>query len=324
MVFPRELRENEARGEAIMRFQKWLGIAVCASVLGGALVGSGTVLRAQDEAMPRRKQTRDGAARNFVSILNALPPAGEIAFLSFPKLPESISRKSERELGGGIESLFRLMAIQWKQPKNQTVKVQSESDKTATVIVETDLTPIARPLVLVEENGSWGVDLVETYAKWNNLDKAAKEATVKALIVGFEHERETSRGASCQSNLKQIAFAMAQYAQDYDHKYPLAKSWVNVLKPYFQNEQVFKCPSVTSAQGYGYAFNSKLSTKSMAIVFSPAETVSIYETSVLKRNAYGLGENRAFRHQGGANYAFADGHVKWFASSTKPSFNLKQ
>lgn len=54
-----------------------------------------------------------------------------------------------------------------------------------------------------------------------------------------------------------------------------------------------------------------------------AQTVLIYESTVLKRNASELGENRADRQLDGANFAFVDGHIKWFAKAKTPSFKLK-
>ena len=191
------------------------------------------------------------------------------------------------------------------------------------ILVTPDEKPKARPLFLIEENGSWGVDLIETYAQWNELQSSDKQSVITKLTAQLSEARENMRRSSCQSNLKQIALGIKQYEQDYDEKFPLAKPWIDVLQPYLKSEEVFNCPSLPNSQRYGYAYNSKLSHKPEQVLTSISETVAVYETNVLKRNAYGMGENIAYRHLDGANFAFADGHVKWFAKAGKqPSFFL--
>lgn len=314
--------------------KKQLTLLCAATVLGGALLWNSGALRAQSNSGMRRvlgiktsrvPLSRDEAARNFAQLLQL---ADERTPHSRPMsepdaaVMSSFSLKSEREIGEGLGGFITKMAGQWQQPQFD-VQVQNETANSATVVVGTQPQPVTRPFVLIREGDGWGVDVFETYAQWNGITGAAKTAAIANFSVEFERARENARRSSCQSNLKQIALGIAQYTQDYDEKYPLAKPWIDVLQPYVRSEQIFKCPGVTDAAGYGYAYNSKLSTKPFDILSSTPETVSVYETSLLKRNAYGMGENPAFRHQNGANYAFADGHVKWFAKTQIPSFKLK-
>jgi prepilin-type N-terminal cleavage/methylation domain-containing protein/prepilin-type processing-associated H-X9-DG protein len=71
------------------------------------------------------------------------------------------------------------------------------------------------------------------------------------LFPVFARAREKARQASCQSNLKQLGIAVAQYTQDYDGMYPMAWSesygtggnWMNYVQPYVKSLQVFRCPS---------------------------------------------------------------------------------
>ncbi len=307
-----------------LTLKKQLTALCVASLLGGALVWNVGASRAQngDQEITRRKLTRDEAAKRFVSLIEIMSRQDNTSFIGLAK--DIISDETDKELNYQTPSLIEEMASQWKQFK-QTVTVQSEGDKTAVVIVENDLTPPLRPIVLIEENGGWGVDLVETYAKWNNLEGVAKAEAIYKLtgvVLDGMPVSEQLRRRQCQTNLKQIALGIAQYVQDYDEKYPPAKHWIDNLQPYLKSEAIFNCPALPKGARYGYAFNSKLFQKFEPSLGDTSKIVSLYETSVLKRDAYGIGENPAFRHQNGANYGFADGHVKWFPKTQVPSFNI--
>ena len=80
------------------------------------------------------------------------------------------------------------------------------------------------------------------------------------LFPVFARARENARRSSCQSNLKQLGLAFAQYTQDYDERYPNSvsyepaapiKSWDSAIAPYVgtkvqtynSSPSIFKCPS---------------------------------------------------------------------------------
>ena len=70
------------------------------------------------------------------------------------------------------------------------------------------------------------------------------------LFPVFGRARENARRSSCQSNLKQIGIAMAQYQQDYDERTLVVDedtgySWFGPIQPYIKGEQVFRCPSLS-------------------------------------------------------------------------------
>lgn len=70
------------------------------------------------------------------------------------------------------------------------------------------------------------------------------------LFPVFAQARETVRLTACNSNLRQIAIAVANYTADYDDMLPPALnraprlSWVGYLNPYVKNWQVFRCPNM--------------------------------------------------------------------------------
>lgn len=95
------------------------------------------------------------------------------------------------------------------------------------------------------------------------------------LFPVFSRAREKARAAACQSNLRQIGLAFAQYKQDYDSRYPHGHDaevdvstipgsrsstdyrraqmtpansndpvlWPAKLEPYLKSRQIFTCPS---------------------------------------------------------------------------------
>jgi prepilin-type N-terminal cleavage/methylation domain-containing protein/prepilin-type processing-associated H-X9-DG protein len=98
------------------------------------------------------------------------------------------------------------------------------------------------------------------------------------LFPVFAQAREKARGASCISNLKQIALALKMYAQDYDERYfasgslppegddawaagrrPDGQNLVRLMggglnwftRPYVKNDQLFRCPSDTGENYWG-------------------------------------------------------------------------
>lgn len=147
-------------------------------------------------------------------------------------------------------------------------------------------------------------------------------------------------GEACPSNLKQIALGMFMYAEDYDGKLPSAifhdktVGWANGLQPYMRSYEIFQCPIETNHRQKtphpnqprftDYWMNSNLSGMDSNHVKrpeqlimlgdgdggSPASTAS-YAINRLPAAWLQLPNSPATRHWGGANYAFADGHVKW-------------
>jgi prepilin-type N-terminal cleavage/methylation domain-containing protein/prepilin-type processing-associated H-X9-DG protein len=165
------------------------------------------------------------------------------------------------------------------------------------------------------------------------------------LFPVFAKAREKARQSSCLSNVRQICTAGLTYADDYDETMPACCNKVAVVKtfsayvwdlcqPYIKNAQVWYCPSYSGGRGYassrglgGPLCNAgSAAAKALSNFKTPAQTMFIAEA----RNTGGLcGWGRTtsgdccwgilnqpkpdelFRHNGGANIGFMDGHAKW-------------
>ncbi len=121
------------------------------------------------------------------------------------------------------------------------------------------------------------------------------------LFPVFAKAREKARQSSCQSNLKQIGLATAQYKQDYDERTPWylnAGSWQSwaseqgywgrFYDPYIKNRQIYTCPSATTMDAYGlqtgenalgstYGLNGYTENKSDSQVTTPAERILVHD-----------------------------------------------
>lgn len=177
------------------------------------------------------------------------------------------------------------------------------------------------------------------------------------LFPIYTQAREKARRSSCQSNIRFIGLGIRQYAQDYDERLPLvnvndtgvsasvAYGWADAINPYTKIASLFQCPSDKSSYALDsnsngtifddngsvdYFYNSRLSGEEEAkINFASAVIMLGDYDSGDARNAYDGGSGSSpllsgasgsgnVRHPDGANYAFADGHVKWL----KPGWTL--
>ena len=156
------------------------------------------------------------------------------------------------------------------------------------------------------------------------------------LFPVFARARENARRASCQSNLKQIGLGILQYKQDSEERYPTegegAQGWAMAIQPYVKSTQIFQCPSNSSIKpidaatagftDYWYNFNfgggvneSQLAYPANTVMNGDGDGENGSASSSRRQTIVGGGGQPfpgALRHFEGANYSFADGHVKWF------------
>lgn len=147
------------------------------------------------------------------------------------------------------------------------------------------------------------------------------EKTMLLTAPELAGRRDNAQTASSQSNLKQLSLGIIQYVQDHDETMPDGDKWVDEIYPYVKSEAVFRDPSAPAGEKWSYAFNRNLSGAKLAALASPATTVLLFESTLGAKNAADTGESvpQPGRHQGGTDYAFSDGHVKWLRDGTTPA-----
>ncbi len=133
--------------------------------------------------------------------------------------------------------------------------------------------------------------------------------------------RHNARRASCQSSLKQIGLALRMYAADYDECFP-ARQWGKSLLVYAKNDALFQCPETSTTPGTSdYFFNARflgaatprISTPNTLVIMGDGPDDAPLDSTLPRLPAAWCADESspAWRHLGKANYAFADGHVKW-------------
>ena len=152
--------------------------------------------------------------------------------------------------------------------------------------------------------------------------------------------RENGRSGVCRSNLKQIALAIQQYVQDNDGRFP-NDSWNYQIASYLRKTEIVRCPSrrrlVSDVIDSGnplfapdYLYNTaRLSkarhSKSGSLLFEGEHESSVLNVTTTFMNAdddlegfsvqgssnCGVSLLAPTLHNGGGNFSFVDGHVKW-------------
>jgi prepilin-type processing-associated H-X9-DG protein len=158
----------------------------------------------------------------------------------------------------------------------------------------------------------------------------------------FARQRQNSASFSCQSNLKNLGIAMAQYTQDYNGKFPVARlGWADAIQPYVKTVTL-GCPldrntpfflrsarlgvytPNTSGDYNAFWYNAHLSGAAKPTLSFPRSTLLLgerndgtdvkdvhYSKTALPPAWLQNPEAPPWRHLGGANYLYTDGHVQW-------------
>lgn len=172
------------------------------------------------------------------------------------------------------------------------------------------------------------------------------------LFPVFSSARDAGRRSTCNSHLRQIGVALELYSNDYPHRFPTGIGmpsnceWSEGLARYLKTGDILNCPSapldnyqpgcppsqqingITSTFDGAYNLNAGESGGGVAEfsrlrIRNPSQMISVIDGSGdLMSFGKGTGPIRIdqlvsmaveLRHKGGANAAFADGHVKWLS-----------
>ncbi len=149
------------------------------------------------------------------------------------------------------------------------------------------------------------------------------------LFPVFQKVKERPHHRNCQSNLKLLGLAYAQYLQDNDEKYPpsvnaVGNGWAGKIYSFIKATDPYECPNDTAeGQHISYAQNLALTGQPLTILTSPVYTVELYEFTTLNCDpstpetvsATGLAAPQdSTRHDPqtfALNFLAADGHVKY-------------
>ena len=168
------------------------------------------------------------------------------------------------------------------------------------------------------------------------------------VLAGVSKARQRARRMACASNLRQVVSSLEMFANSWEGLYPLARGqidweenppgWMEQLHPYLKNKNVYKCPSFPKgASDYHYFLSTRAAYLKAGKTFASVKREFIrYSSSFVlsgdtnfkfeepdcdkddyTQNCLGWTEDSKHRkpsHAGGLNVAFADYHVKNFAS----------
>jgi len=155
-----------------------------------------------------------------------------------------------------------------------------------------------------------------------------------ALLAGIlfpvlAQSREKARAATCLSNYKQIGLAIQMYASDFDGDTPPdGGSFSGIITdcyPYTKNKAIFACPddfdrekegrpgtyrmpSLYQGKAINCGWADPYSNAKPPLISRSASTTLLYEA---EQDFAQAPINPTYRHSGGTQILFFDGHTKW-------------
>lgn len=165
------------------------------------------------------------------------------------------------------------------------------------------------------------------------------------LLPALQKARAKALQASCTSNLKQLALGWTMYVGDFDQLMPPARmgavnndeiTWKRLIFPYVNDWKLYECPtkpgtwvSACALSDWpslgpdihalsGLAYNFHIGSSTLSSVKMPTETLLMGDIRACHQFVNQLGWLPSWfadRHNNGGNYAWCDGHVKWFSKT---------
>ncbi len=138
-----------------------------------------------------------------------------------------------------------------------------------------------------------------------------------AIICYLAGPKAQAHQSCCLSNVRQLTNAQLMYFSDYDERFPPAHDWASATQPYAKNFSILCCPSDfysdpkgTHGRETSYCMNIFLSGAGTDSLGDRAPTATI---PLLFEGAEVAGgpEVAAYRHFGGLNLSYADGHAEY-------------
>ena len=115
----------------------------------------------------------------------------------------------------------------------------------------------------------------------------------------------------CLANLKRLTMAQVAYAADHEGGLPTAYNWPHWVRPYLPDYRWLTCPedkrSDRDKELGSYAFNVDCDGSRGVSAGNAAALVLMFDGTF----HYGRADLAAFRHEGGLNVGYADGHCAW-------------
>jgi prepilin-type N-terminal cleavage/methylation domain-containing protein/prepilin-type processing-associated H-X9-DG protein len=157
------------------------------------------------------------------------------------------------------------------------------------------------------------------------------------LLPALNKAKDKGRGAACLNNLKQFGLAFRLYADEWDGHLPATQywyfapggpvtgGWMPTVLPYLANNLgVYKCPSGKHWPGPGGVFIDYCANVTLLKAYTgrwvresqftrQGETSLVmdgYAETLPPQTGYGLLYDE-YRHLGGLNVLYLDGHVAW-------------
>ena len=146
-----------------------------------------------------------------------------------------------------------------------------------------------------------------------------KPGNLNEPLVKPEGEGTVAGGAEgddktvCLTRVKRLALGMKMYSADYDGPLPDALTWPLALRPYVKDD-AFLCPADDriapqdpGGRPTSYTMYDPMGGLILSSLKEPAKAYLLFDgTEVAGEEAAA-----AFRHEGGLNLAYVDGHAQW-------------